>query len=223
MRPSEHSIKPSQRGASRRLSGGYGSPGGNGAGRMRIVVGVVAILVLVAIPMYLWRRPGADAALDEVSLAHAAAASASRPALDPAKSLLAAALDGGVETEKLSLGRVWIESCFRGESRTPGERCDRQPYFEEALVKAVLENTECTPKTDKEASISYALRIDYGQQTIHVFAGKSGTLRKNEAKQSIECIQRVMPQATWDTLPHEYSRYIIAVLATYPAPRTPSP
>lgn len=213
MRPPEHSVPPSQPAPFRHL--GAGGSGGDRPVRVQLVVALVVALVLVAVPLYLWRRPKAEATEGVDSAAPSALLSASRPPADPTKALVAAALDGGVETEKVNLGRVWIDSCQKSGTRTPAEQCDRQPFFEEALVKAVLQNA-CAPKTSKGGSISYALRIDYREKTFRVFAGRSGTLRRNQARDALDCVQRAIPQPSWDTLPHQHSKYIVAVLATYP-------
>lgn len=185
-------------------------------GRVQLVVATIIALVLGAVPLYYWGRPSPVASSDATS----SAASISRPPVDPAKSLLAAALDGGVQTEAIGMGRVWVDSCKRGNTRATGDQCDRQPFFEEALVKAVLENPSCAPKSGKQVSISYALRVDYGDKTVQVFAGKTGSVRKKDAQPSIDCIQQMLPPPSWDVLPHQYTKYIIAVLATYPGDGT---
>ncbi|MFW5741327.1 MAG: hypothetical protein ACOC1F_13285 [Myxococcota bacterium] len=216
VRPPEHSVPPSQPAPLRHL--GTGNAGGDGDRpiRVQIIVALVVGLVL-AVPLYLWRRPkitGADAAS---STDPSAIVSASRPPPDPSKLILAAALDGGVETDDVKLGRVWTDSCHRsGIGKTPPEQCDRQPFFEEALVKAVLDNTACAPKLSKGGSISYAMKIDHRRKSVSLFAGKSGTVRRRTARESIECVERAIPKPRWESLPHQHTRYIIAVLATYP-------
>lgn len=191
--------------------------------RVQLVIALVVGLILVAVPLYLWRRPKLDAADTVDSAAASAMMSASRPPPDPAKVLLAAALDGGVETEAVKLGRVWIDSCQRSGSKTAPENCDRQPFFEEALVKAVLENTACAPKASKGGTISYALRIDYREKSFRVFPGKSGTLRRSQAKEAVACVERAIPRPAWETLPHQHTKYIVAVLATYPPTEASNP
>ncbi len=184
--------------------------------RIQITVALIVALILIAVPVYLWRRP-ASASADHVGSTSSAAVSASRPPPDPEKSILAAALDGGVETDEVKLGRVWIDSCRRsGMRNVPADQCDRQPFFEEALVKAVLDNTACAPKLSKGGSISYALKVDYRKKSVSLFAGKSGSVRRRTAEDAIACVERSLPQPSWNSLPHQHTRYIIAVLATYP-------
>lgn len=215
VRPPEHSVPPSQPSPLRHLGAGGPGSGGDRPMRVQIVVALVVALVLLSVPLYLWRRPK-SANADAIGSAPSALVSASRPP-DPSATLVAAALDGGVETEQVKLGKVWVDSCFRsGGGKVPAEQCDRQPLLEEALVKAVLDNVTCAPKLEKGGAISYALKVDYRRKTLNVFAGKSGTVRRNHAKDAVACVERSLTQPTWETLPHQHERYIIAVLATYP-------
>ena len=213
MRPSEHSVPPSQPNPFRHLGGG--NSGGDRPVRVQLAVALVIALVLLAVPLYLWRRPKVDDSASAAASMSSEALAVFRPPPDPSKAVVAAALDGGVETDRVKLGRVWIDSCQRAGVRTPAEQCDRQPYCEEALVKAVLSH-DCVPKISQGGSVSYALRIDHQKKTYRVFAGKSGSLRRNQALDALSCVQRSIAQPDWDSLPHQHSKYIIAVLATYP-------
>jgi hypothetical protein len=183
---------------------------------VQLGIALVAGLVLVAVPLYLWRRPKA-ASTDPVDAGSASAVVSAAPPPDTTGTLVAAALDGGVKTEQVTLGRVWIDSCQRaGPGRTPPEQCDRQPYFEEALVKAVLENTACAPKLQKGGTISYAMKVDYRRKQVSIFAGQSGSVRRSTAREAIRCVSRSLPTPDWEPLQHQHTKYIIAVLATYP-------
>lgn len=217
VRPPEHSVPPSQPAPFRHLGSGGPGNGGDRPIRVQLIVALIVALVLVAVPLYLWRRPKASDTAAVGSVNPSAIVSASRPPPDPEKAILAAALDGGVETDAVKLGRVWIDSCYRpGPGRTPAEQCDRQPFFEEALVKAVLDNTACAPKLPKGGSISYAMKVDFRRKKVSVFAGKSGSIRRSRAREAIDCVERAIPKPSWEALPHQHTRYIIAVLATYP-------
>lgn len=217
VRPPEHSVPPSQPAPFRHLGSGGPGSGGDRPIRVQLIVALVVGLVLVAVPLYLWRRPKANGSNPTGSASPSAIVSASRPPPDPAKAVLAAALDGGVETDSIKLGRVWVDSCYRaGLGKTPAEQCDRQPFFEEALVRAVLDNTSCAPKLSNGGSISYALKVDYRRKTVSVFAGKSGTIRRRTARDAVQCVEQAIPKPSWEALPHQHTKYIIAVLATYP-------
>jgi hypothetical protein len=184
--------------------------------RVQLAVALLAGLVLVAVPLYLWRRPRAAASVDADTATPSASLEAAPPP-NPAVALVAAALDGGVATSEVTLGRVWVDKCQKPSSgRTPSAQCDRQPFFEEALVRAVLENTSCAPKLRKAGSISFALNVDYGRKKLAMFPGKSGTIRRDAAREAVRCVSRGLPQPDWQALSHLHTKYVIAVLATYP-------
>lgn len=213
-RPPEHSVPPSQPTPFRHL--GTGGGGGDRPIRVQLAIALVAGLILVAVPLYLWRRPKA-ASFEQADAGVPSAVTSAAPPPDTTTTLVAAALDGGVKTEQVSLGRVWIDSCQRpGPGRTPPEQCDRQAYFEEALVKAILESSACAPKLQQGGTISYAMKIDYRRKQLSVFAGKSGSVRRSTAREAIRCVSRSLPTPDWNALQHQHTKYIIAVLATYP-------
>lgn len=185
---------------------------------MQLLVALVAGLILVAVPLYLWRRPKGTRVEVVDGGAEAGVADAGLP-MDAAANLLATALDGGkVSTNELTLDTVKISKCQRpGPGRTSPDQCDRQPFFEEALVKAVLENASCAPKTAKGGTVSFALKVDHKKRSVHLWAGRSGTIRGKKANSVIECVSRAMPTPNWDAIQHSYTVYTIQLIATYPA------
>jgi hypothetical protein len=185
--------------------------------RVQLIIALVAGLVLVAVPLYLWRRPGASKH-DSVDGGADAAVVEAGPLPDATTNLLAAALDGGsVSSGDIALEKVKMVKCQRpGPGKTTPDMCDRQPFFEEALVKAVLENVSCAPKVPKGGSVSFAMKIDFKKKSFHVWAGRSGTIRAKRAAPVIECISRAIPTPNWEALAHQYTVYTIAVQATYP-------
>lgn len=180
--------------------------------RPALVAAIVAGLVLVAVPLVLWplHAKKSGQAVESASLVLPSA-----PAPDPQQALVAAAMDGGVETDSLKLGQIWIDRCERpGPGHTPRERCDRQPFFEEALVKAILENAGCAAGLKKGGTVSVALKVDYRRKRLRVFAGKSGSIGYFASSEFIGCIQRALPTPEWSSLPHVHTKYVIAVTAT---------
>jgi hypothetical protein len=184
--------------------------------RVQLVVALVAGLILVAVPLYLWRRPRAARAESADAGADSALLEAG-PAPDAAVNLVAAVLDGSVSTGDITVDKPRVVRCQRpGPGKTTPDQCDRQTFFEEALVKAVLENSSCAPKLPKGGTVSFAMKIDHKRKSYHVFAGKSGSIRHKRAAALIECVSRAIPTPNWDTLPHQYTVYTIALQATYP-------
>jgi hypothetical protein len=170
---------------------------------------------VAAVALYLMRHPkglraeGADAS--------ASASASAAPTTSSAQTLIAAAMDGGVNTEEVTLEKVHIAKCIKaGPGATSPEQCDRQPFFEEALVKAILENTSCAPKTAKGGTLSFALKVDYKKRKTTLFAGKSGSIKRKPAADVIKCVTRSIPTPDWDAQKHDHAIYVVNVLATYP-------
>ena len=215
MRPPEPSMPPSQP-VTHLLGTGSGATSSR-AFRPALVLVVVVVAALVAIPLYWWRRPEPVEIEQPRELAETtAAAEVFRPSPDPSQALVAAALDGGVQTDHVQLGAVWIDGCQQGKQRLTPARCDRLVYFEQALIRAILDGADCAPRNRSGATISYALTVDFQRKRVQLFAGKSGTVRKNEAQATVSCVAKKLALPSWQTVPHLYSRYTIAVLAKYP-------
>ena len=146
------------------VGGGGPGPGGERPLRAQLVVAICAAIVLLAVPLYLLRKPSGEA--DE------AAASASAP-LVPSITLT---FDAGPAYEKVRLGAPQRHKCSasKGTRGQEGAMCDRLPFFEEALAKGIKDSVDCAPKTGKEGSINYALSIDFRRKKLTVFPGASG-------------------------------------------------
>ncbi len=214
--PAPNSGDPS----SRRLGVG---PGGGRARPLRaqIVVALVAVSILIAVPLYLLRRPGGKSA---APVSGSAALDAGKVALlagDAGASLMP--LDGGKPADRLRVAAVQHVRC--GASANGGHEgnvCDSLPFFEDALTKAVRENPDCSPKANEAGTINYVLTMDFQRKALHLFAGASGQWRGKQARRAIACVKRVFPAPDWATIQHQYRFYTIAVLATY-APASAPP
>lgn len=208
-RSTQPSIPPSEPAHFRHLG-----QGGDRSMRVQMIVALVAGLVMIAVPLYLLRRPHADAATDPKA---AAAASGSAGELSALAPNTAPPPPTAPKTPGLTLADAKVVKCTKpGEGKTPPEQCDRQPYFEEALVKAIRDNVSCMPANSPGGTVSYVLDIDHRKKKVHAFAGKSGTLKKKTAKEVVTCVNRSLPTPDWAQVPHQHVRYQINVLATYP-------
>lgn len=131
---------------------------------------------------------------------------------------LAIGEDMKLRNDQVVVERVWIDSCQRpGPGRTPADKCDRQPFFERALVKAIMTETGCAPERPKDETISFALEVSHPDKRMRLFVGRSGSLGGKDAKSAVQCIERALPQPDWASLEHDHTRYVIGVLASYPA------
>ncbi|MBX3126390.1 MAG: hypothetical protein KF718_06720 [Polyangiaceae bacterium] len=204
--PSEPSL--------RRLGVGGGG-GGDRPLRAQLVVAIVVGLVLLAVPLYLWRRPSGTENAPATASADALAASLAADA-----AAAAAAADAAAENERVRLSPPQRVKCAasataRGQE---GDLCDRLEAFEQALARAIRENVDCAPRTGKQGTINYVLTVDFAAKRVHMFPGKSGEWKGPLARKAAECVKRAMVVPDWDSVKHQYRFYMIAQLATYPPP-----
>jgi hypothetical protein len=212
--PPSRSTFPSGSGdpASRRL--GLGSGSRDRPLRAQIVVALVAVCILIAVPLYLFRRPGGKSAATAGSAS--AGLDAGKAPLPSSSGAEVTPLDAGKPPERLRVGPVQHVRC--GASAGGGHEgnvCDSVPFFEEALSKAVRENPDCAPKQNEAGSVNYVLTVDFQRKSLHLFPGASGQWRGKQARRSINCVKRAFVAPDWATLQHQYRFYTIAVLASY--------
>lgn len=210
MRSGFPSTPPSQPSPYRQLGSGGQQPV-----RVQMIIGLIVGLVLVAIPLYLWRRP--EQANDEVtpepegsSTAAPSASSDYVPLVDPDE----------VPRVKVSPFRT-IRCQDRGPGKTPPERCDHVTYFEDALTRAIRENALCAPETKTGAEISIVMDVHFRKKKFDIFRGKSSSLPASQTKELFKCLTRAMPKSpNWSGIPHQHTRYVVNVKATYPPTET---
>lgn len=216
--PSRPSL-PSETGL-RRLGVGGGGGGGDRPFRAQLVVALVVGLVLLAVPLYLWRRPSG---IENAPVDGGAGGDAKAATVDSAAPSVAAQ-DAAVQNERVKLGAVQRVKC--GASARGGQEgnlCDRLPFFEEQLLRAVRDNVDCAPKTGKEGSINYVLSVDFAGRKVHVFPGQSGSWKGPAARKAAACVKRALSAPDWAGIQHQYKHYSLAVMATYPAPAAAAP
>ncbi|AKT38740.1 hypothetical protein [Chondromyces crocatus] len=201
-RPLFPSSPPSQPSPYRYLGRG----GGDRPVRLQIIIALVAGLILVAVPLYLWRRPRPE----PIPTADAAQANASVLALPiplPETSTPAA----------VTLSPFTTIRCENpGPGKTAPERCDHVTFFEDALSRAIRENASCAPSGKTPVTVSFVLEMDFRRKRTNLYSGKSSTIKRAKAKELIKCIDRAMPKPDWGTIPHQYVKYKVNVIATYP-------
>jgi hypothetical protein len=216
--PPSRSSFPSVPGEPRVRRLGVGSSsGGDRPLRAQVVVALVCVAMLIAVPLYLWRKPSTRAAAPP---APASASAGLGPQAVPKPS--AAAATPPAPPPRLTLGAVQKVRCGNTLSAAnEGTLCDTLGPFEEALKKAVLTNEDCAPKSKLKGSINYVLTIDFPHKKLHVFPGASGEWHGKQARRATSCIGNAVKVADWN-IPHQFRVYAIALLATYsgsePAP-----
>jgi hypothetical protein len=163
--------------------------------------------VLVAVPLYLWRRPRplpAQAA-ERVEMGDGGLTDGAT----------AAAADAGSSKVSLAPGKMARCSTKRG-ARASKERCDELPIFEDALARSIRENVACAPPSASPFTVSFVLTVDFDRKKTHLWAGQSGTLRRRGAADLVHCVEHALPVPDWATIPHQFSKYDVNVLAAYP-------
>ncbi|HTQ04922.1 MAG TPA: hypothetical protein VMI54_13745 [Polyangiaceae bacterium] len=184
--------------------------------RAQLVVAGVVCVILIAVPLYLLRRPSSASATAVV-----ASASASAPRLAPAPIAVDAGAPPPVKpAERVRLAPAQRVKCGTSatQARVEGGLCDSMPPIEQALGNAIRASVDCAPKRKEEGSINYVLNIDFNQRKFHVFPGASGSWRGPAARKAAECVNRAFANPDWGAVPHQYRYYWVAILATYPLP-----
>jgi hypothetical protein len=155
----------------------------------------VLLLIIVAVPLYVLRRPRPAASGAEAPESVAAFGGVVKPRLD------AGAPSLGVE-----LGAVQRVKCSAADERrgNEGGLCDALPDLEESLRKGILGTRECAPRTGKEGSINYVLEVDFNKNRLNVFPGQSGKWKGPQARRAAKCVLSSLPPLAWDEMAHQY-------------------
>lgn len=206
VRSSHPSLPSANEPQVRRLSHGGGS---ERPFRAQLVIAFVLVLILVAVPLYLLRRPSGSAMQ---SPADAGAL--------PFGGVIRTEVDASDRVVDVLLGPIQRVRCGNSarETSAEGGLCESLPPLEAALRESIRGNVECVPRTGKEGSINYVLEVDFASNRLNIFPGQSGNWRGPRARKATTCVLRAMPPVAWTELPHQYQYYAIAILATYPAP-----
>ncbi len=198
--PSEPSL--------RRL-GTAGSGNGDRPIKAQLIVALVALIILLAVPLYLWRRPSvhinaSDAGAPTVTASASVSSSVASPPPTP------------FQPEHVRTNPVQRVRCGTSRARaSSGVSCDALPALEHAFVEAIKQSFDCAPKTTKEGSINHVLEVDFARKTLHVFPGKSGDWHGPSARRATKCVEHALGKPDFSTMPHAHAYYALAVMATY--------
>src|SRR6185295_2814555 len=130
-RPPFLSSPPSQPSPYRYLGRG----GGERPVKLQIIIALVAGLILVAVPLYLWRRPRPES----IPSADAAVVDAGAPASP------IVAFDAGPTGGVTVAPFTTIKCESPGPGKTAPDRCDHVTFFEDSLARAIREKASCAP------------------------------------------------------------------------------
>lgn len=183
--------------------------------RLQVGLAFAVALMLLAIPLYLLRRP------EEPKTAPA-----TKPPAFGFSPSVPVAQKPGEGDERLSLGEPVRVRCSSSPSvrGQEGRLCDGLLPIEEGLKKAIVETIDCAPSTGAAGTLNYVLKADFAQKTLHVFPGASGDWKGPSARRAAKCVKQALSVPDWDRIEHRYRYYEIALLVTYrPPPPTAAP
>lgn len=189
--------------------------------RSPVVLGLIALLVLVALPVYLLRRPKPTkpAALEPPPRPEASSVLALPEAGPP---LVAAEPS---PAKRIALADPKTAKCTpKGGGRVTTERCDRLTAFEDALARAIRDNVACAPPAAAPYTVSFVLTLDFDRKSMHLWAGRSGSIKKRNAADLIRCVEHALVPPEWETVAHQFQKYDVNLIAAYPgnAPALPA-
>ncbi|HMI84344.1 MAG TPA: hypothetical protein VK550_09640 [Polyangiaceae bacterium] len=189
--------------------------------RSPAVLGLLALLVLVALPVYLLRRPKPTkpAVTEPLPRAETSIVAIAPEAGPPPVAIETAA------SKRIVLADPKTARCTpKGGGRATAERCDRVAPFEDALARAIRDNVACAPPAAGPYTVSFVLSLDFDKKSLHLWAGRSGSMKKRSAGDLIRCVEHALVPPDWETVAHQFQKYDVNLMAAYPgsAPSLPT-
>jgi hypothetical protein len=203
---------------SRRLGVGGSPAGRERLFRAQLVIALVFGFTILAVILYLWRKPNGTE--------HAAhdAAEPSASAVVPLAPIVRTKVDPPKKpVPRVRVSQVQHLKCGASPKASGGEGslCDSLPFFEQAFERAIVDTAaDCVPQPKEEHTINFVLVVDFRNHEARVYAGRSGSWKGKAAKKATECAKHALSAPAWDTLAHQYRYYMLSILATYPAAST---
>ncbi|HEY3593285.1 MAG TPA: hypothetical protein VGL13_05405 [Polyangiaceae bacterium] len=178
-----------------------------------VVLGLVALAILAGLPIYLWRKPKAITVIGPDAGARVEV-ERDAGAVEDAGAL--AAVDAGAG-KRVALTDARTVRCFHpGGGRVALDRCDSIAPVNDALVRAIRDNAACAPSAAAPFSVSFVWTLDFERRTTHLWAGKSGSLKKRSSADLIRCVERALGAPEWNGASHQFAKYEVNVVASYP-------
>ncbi|MCH2109325.1 MAG: hypothetical protein MK135_08345 [Polyangiaceae bacterium] len=177
--------------------------------RTQLVLGIAALLVLVAIPIYYFRSPSEET----TSLKK------EEPPLGFSPVVPAEEIPSEV-SKRVRLATPERVKCASSSGATgrAGRACDQLPALEKSLADAIREAVDCAPQTGDPGTLNYVMKVDFQQKTLHVFPGASGQWKGPQARRATRCVKQALNPPDWAIIAHKFRYYEIAILARYQPP-----
>ncbi|GAC1525747.1 MAG: hypothetical protein NVS3B10_24480 [Polyangiales bacterium] len=178
--------------------------------RLQMIVALVLGLVLVAIPLYLWRRPRAESI---------AATGSANAGIDPNAAAAEATTSPPPDDGKPTIGEPKSILCQDpGPKKTAPEQCDHLADVEKAFAKAIEETSGCVPKDAGGGTIQFVADVSFKRRAVTVATPKEGRTMKNgkivSACQS--AVKSKLQALSLEAIQHAHARYKIAITVGYP-------
>ena len=176
--------------------------------RLQMIVALILGLVLVAIPLYLWRRPRAESISVNTGITDAGALPA----------VTAATATGSTE-EKLAIGDARILACNDpGAKKTSPDQCDHVVELEKAIAKAIDDSVSCVPRDVGGGTLIFVADVGFKKKSVAISTPKEGRTLKNPKVASAceKAVKNKLGSIPLDPMKHEHARYRLSITATYP-------
>ena len=178
--------------------------------RIQMIIALVLGLVLVGIPLYLWRRPRAESISATIGVADAGANNAATTgAAAPASS-----------DDKVQIADPKIIACNDpGPKKTAPEQCDHVAEIEKPFAKAIEDSASCVGKSDGGGTIVFVMDTTLKKKSLELKTPSSGrTLKSSKVATVCEKAVRAKLATTinFDPPKHDHARYRVQLTATYP-------
>lgn len=177
--------------------------------RLQMIVALLLVLVLVAIPLYLWRRPRAESIV---------ASSSTDAGGEPTTLRAPSSTTVSADDAKPSLGEAKSLLCQDpGPRKTAPEQCDHLVDVEKALAKAIEESASCVPKDAGGGTVQYVADVSFKRRSVNVSTPKDSRSIKNTKVVSAchAAVKSKLQAVSLDSVQHAHTRYKIAITATY--------
>lgn len=208
---SRASVPPSEPRSASRASFSQVDLSADRPARLQMLVALVLGLVLVAIPLYLWRRPRAE------SIAATGSADAG---VDPNAAAAPTTSASPADEGKPTLGEPKSIMCQDpGPKKTAPEQCDRLADVEKAFAKAIEDTAaSCIPKDAGGGTIQFVADVSFKRKALNVSTPKDGRTMKNGKVVSAcqSAVKSRLQAVSLDAVQHAHARYKIAITASYP-------
>jgi hypothetical protein len=184
--------------------------------RIQTIAAIVLGLALIAIPLYLWRRPRSE------SVPVVSSTDASAPIGDAG--LAASPAPAAPVPPPVTLSDAKVMECHDvGPRRTRPEDCDHLEAVEKGFAAAIVAGGQCLPSGTGGGTLVYVLDASFGRKhhPLELLIPKDGRALKNAhgaAAAASSCgaaVKKGLEGVGLEGVAHAHSRYKIAITATY--------